>query len=264
MCGIFGFVLTGDAQIDRSRMLDTISTSFKLAETRGKEAAGLAVVFRDRIEVVKQAVRGTAFLKDPRTKAVLRSAMDGLKRMQPLVLLGHTRMVTNGSPSNHANNQPAIRDGLLCLHNGIVVNDGELWDANPHLERRYEVDTEALVALIASKRERGASMVNAVQQTFLQARGANTIALLGAADDALLLTTTNGSLFIAEGRDCRSVAFASEHYILGQICKLSGLAANFAGQAIRQCYPGMVRSSRLKGLRRSASSSAVPSCRDWA
>src|SRR5262245_27224600 len=141
MCGIFGFALTGDAQIDRSRMFDTISASYKLAETRGKEAAGLAVVFQDRIEVVKQAVRGKAFLKDSRTKAALGAAMESLKRKQSLVLLGHTRMVTNGSPSNHANNQPVIRDGLICLHNGIVVNDGDLWDANPDLDRRYQVDT---------------------------------------------------------------------------------------------------------------------------
>lgn len=237
MCGIFGFVLTGDAQIDRSRMLDTISTCFKLAETRGKEAAGLAVVFPDRIEVVKRAVRGSALLKDPRTKAALGAAVDSLKRKEPLVLLGHTRMVTNGSPGNHANNQPVIRDGLLCLHNGIVVNDGELWEANPDLERRYEVDTEALVALIAAKRKRGASMVKAVQEAFLQARGANTIALLGSADDALLLATTNGSLFIAEGRDGRAVAFASEHYILGQICQTPALSANFSGQAVRRISP---------------------------
>ena len=237
MCGIFGFVLTGDAQIDRSQMRRTIATSYRLAESRGKEAAGLAIVFPDRIEVVKRPIRGRAFLKDPQTQAVLNAAIDTLKRQQPLVLLGHTRMVTHGSPNNHNNNQPVIRDGLICLHNGIVVNDGDLWEANADLQRRYEVDTEALVALIASKRQGGATMAEAVQLAFREARGANTIALLGTGDDALLLATTNGSLFIVDARDRNAVAFASERYILDRISRSPGLAANFVGLAIRQISP---------------------------
>ena len=41
MCGIFGFVLTGDAQIDRSQMRRTIATSYRLADPRqGSRGSG--------------------------------------------------------------------------------------------------------------------------------------------------------------------------------------------------------------------------------
>ena len=58
--------------------------------------------------------------------------------------MGHARMVTNGSAESHENNQPVILDGIVCIHNGIIVNDEQLWAAHPDLQRKYEVDTEVL------------------------------------------------------------------------------------------------------------------------
>ena len=40
---------------------------------------------------------------------------------------GHARLVTNGSQLNDSNNQPVVKDDIICIHNGIVVNADDLW-----------------------------------------------------------------------------------------------------------------------------------------
>lgn len=237
MCGIFGLVLRQDADIDRKLVLGVLPQGFRLAESRGKESAGFAVVFKDRIEIVKRPVRARRFLRDAAFQAVLNSAGEA-GSAGPLVAVGHTRMVTNGSPDNHDNNQPVVKDGLICLHNGIIVNDLDLWRAHPDLKRDYEVDTEGLLAIVAQQRKRGRSLAYAVASALEEARGANTIALLGENDETLLLATTNGSLYYALARDGAGVIFASERYILEQMCTAAAVDTLFGGADVQQVKAG--------------------------
>ena len=249
MCGIFGVVLRSDANFDRRRLPKLITKCFLLAESRGKEAAGLAVVLRDRIEIVKRPVRARSFLRDPQTQATLRSAVDVTSLADPLVVLGHTRMVTNGSPDNPDNNQPVIKGDLVCLHNGIVVNDLELWDRHPELDRDYEVDTEVLLAIVAQARRDGSTLATAVARSLMETRGANSIALLGARDEMLALATTNGSLFYVYAPDGSALMFASERYILEQICTASEVRQAFADTPPIQLIPRQGMIARFRDLR---------------
>ena len=68
-------------------------------------------------------------------------------------------MVTNGSSDVHDNNQPVIRSGLVAIHNGIIVNDAELWPDMPAVERNLEVDTEVMLALVERNLRKGFSFV---------------------------------------------------------------------------------------------------------
>jgi glucosamine 6-phosphate synthetase-like amidotransferase/phosphosugar isomerase protein len=45
--------------------------------------------------------------------------------------MGHSRLVTNGSQTNADNNQPVVKDGVIGVHNGIIVNEAELWARHP-------------------------------------------------------------------------------------------------------------------------------------
>jgi hypothetical protein len=240
MCGIFGFVISPCASVDRQGLAGSVRQLYGLAESRGKEAAGLSIVLPDRIEVLKRPLRGRRLLRDPVFGQMLGTAIDGwrFEAPHPIVLFGHTRMVTNGSATDHGNNQPVIKDGLVGIHNGIIVNDADLWRNHPRLIRNAEVDTEALLAVIAERRFGNCSLSESVSMVFGEARGANSIALASADDDALVLATTNGSLFYSVSRDARMLVFASERYILERIMTEDGLRDAMTGCEAVQIRPG--------------------------
>ena len=58
------------------------------------------------------------------------------------LICGHSRLITNGL----SDNQPINRNGIIVIHNGIVVNDEEIWAENK-LKRYQKIDTEIIAAL---------------------------------------------------------------------------------------------------------------------
>src|SRR5205814_1727528 len=115
MCGIFGVVRASGSEGDRSLARELSLSLLRFSETRGREAAGIAVHDGERIEVLKQGGSVRDFLANPKLHELL--AKDAL------AVVGHSRLATNGTQSNVDNNQPVITQGAVALHNGIVVND---------------------------------------------------------------------------------------------------------------------------------------------
>src|SRR5690606_21619870 len=113
MCGIFGIVFGKDERVDRETSRQLVLSLLTLSETRGREAAGLAVHDGQRIEVLKQSGSVSAFLASDRLRGVLDRAFERHEQAKRsggawLALAGHTRLVTNGFQSNDDNNQPVI------------------------------------------------------------------------------------------------------------------------------------------------------------
>jgi glutamine---fructose-6-phosphate transaminase (isomerizing) len=132
--------------------------------------------------------------------------------------MGHTRLVTNGFQSNADNNQPVIARGTVGIHNGIIVNDGELWRRYPDLSRKSEVDTEVLVSLVRRFYDESGDLAAATQRAFAEVQGAASIAFLFDALDALLLATNTGSIHYVANEKRTFFAFASERFILQRLC----------------------------------------------
>jgi hypothetical protein len=129
---------------------------------------------------------------------------------QRVATIGHSRLVTNGSQVEHANNQPVAVDGVVGVHNGIIVNEAALYRAHPELRRTGEVDTEVLFGLI--RRHANGSVIGGVRKAFADVEGVANIAMFATELDQLALATNNGSLYYAKHGDV--FAFASEQYIL--------------------------------------------------
>ena len=53
MCGIFGVACVGDSTLDGKGIRDLMANLFRSSESRGKEAAGIAVRFSDRLKLYK-------------------------------------------------------------------------------------------------------------------------------------------------------------------------------------------------------------------
>lgn len=217
MCGIFGFALEKQTQTDMDAVRLLLPELIRLSESRGKEAAGLAMTDDGEIAVCKVADRGTHFAKSEAYRSVTNSLLNAETIAESyLACIGHTRLVTNGSMEKHENNQPVLRDGIVGIHNGIIVNDARLYQMHG-LSKTCDVDTEALLALIGKLRRDGMPAVAALQKAFGEIEGTASVALLFEDAPLLLLATNNGSLYVLKNHRC--FIFASERYMLERIVK---------------------------------------------
>ncbi len=145
---------------------------------------------------------------------------------------------------------------FTCVHNGIVVNDDELWNDFPQLNRTLDVDSEIVVALIAHFNTLGEEPISSIQRTFSLLRGAATIAVVGEKRSPLLLATNTGSLYHCFNSISKIGVFASEKSIIASVIRSLPLRPFFEGQDALQIKPGMGISLDLSGF--SATSFILP------
>ena len=136
MCGIAGYSLKPDARIDRTLAAQALLAG--IAE-RGADAVGYAHRSPgEAVSVQKQRSGASALLT-------------GLTVPDESVeVLLHVRDYTKGHPTIEANNHPVRHGRVVGVHNGIILNDEEIFAR--HGFRRHEasmtVDTEAIFALV--------------------------------------------------------------------------------------------------------------------
>ncbi|MBN1937829.1 MAG: hypothetical protein JW934_24455 [Anaerolineae bacterium] len=241
MCGIFGVVAKKEALSEGSLRRAT-NDLFRLSESRGKESAGLAVLLTDEIRVLKESVAASTMIRSPEYRSLLDRAING--RADPaawptVALMGHSRLVTNGSQENHDNNQPVVKDGLVAIHNGIIVNDHRLWQEFPALKQTYQIDTEVILSLYRHFYTQSGDLAQAAQQTFAYLAGTASVAVMAEDLDVLILATNNGSLYTATSNAQDVRVFASEAYILRRLVARPYLRGLFAGPSVQQIRSGM-------------------------
>ncbi len=234
MCGIFGVVAQENAGFNARSLEQALRSLFLLSESRGKEAAGVAIVNASTVNVLKRPIPASELIKTADYNFTILSPIksffksNGAKQNSSIALIGHSRLVTNGSEDDHNNNQPVIAGGMVAVHNGIVVNDSELWSKFPSLKRHYEVDTEIVLALLREFYSQGVSLEQAVQMTFEQIQGAASVAVFFEDLNALMLATNNGSLYYCMNKSENAFVFASERKILSDA---------LATKALQQVFP---------------------------
>jgi hypothetical protein len=247
MCGIMGIIAGRHSRFDPRALRPLLDRLMCLSESRGKEASGVVLAAGPRIEVLKRPVRAASLTRSKDYRCLIRRVETGGSDggSDPLVAMGHTRMVTHGSAANHENNQPVVRRGMLCLHNGIVVNDRALWRSLFGTEQGFELDTEIIVRLVAHFREHGRSLAEAVRSAFELLKGANSIALMAEDTDAVILASTNGSLYAAAGISGAEFVYASEKHFLKKALQHPALASLFAGAPLFRIGPRAGAAIRL-------------------
>jgi glucosamine 6-phosphate synthetase-like amidotransferase/phosphosugar isomerase protein len=136
MCGIAGYSLNRASRIDRTLAAQALLAG--IAE-RGADAAGYAYrCERGSLAVHKQRFGASALLD---RLSIPQEASQALL---------HVRDYTKGHPRIAANNHPVRHGAVKGVHNGIIVNDDEIFAR--HGFERHEpdmtVDTEAIFALV--------------------------------------------------------------------------------------------------------------------
>jgi hypothetical protein len=213
---------------------------FLLSESRGKEAAGIALATDNKIVAHKDAIAASAMLRTPEYRQAI---SDGIAPFfggdaPSLAAIGHARLVTNGLQGIDANNQPVCRDNVVIVHNGIVVNVDELWQSNPDISARAEVDTEVIAAIMHKAVDGGASASAAMALAFDKIYGESSIAFLTGDGAEMWLGTNTGSIHYVINADCSAFFFASEKQICEELISGSSALPGFTASKTNQLLPG--------------------------
>ena len=223
MCGIFGIVAGNDTDLSAEFLGATTDRLFRYSETRGREAAGIAMRVNGCIDVLKQAGSASDFVKSPRYRRLLESSLQPFSSagvgngQDAFALVGHSRLVTNGFQCDDDNNQPVVVPRMVGVHNGIITNEEELWARHDTLEREFTVDTEILLKLFRHHLDADLGPRAAVGKMFREIEGAASIGVLLSDVPVLLLATNTGALFHMRNERGTFFVFASERFILQRL-----------------------------------------------
>lgn len=241
MCGIFGLFVSKDASFDSAVINQSLAKLASLSESRGKDSSGL--VFRRNVDRAFHIVKGDVYLNyllkrdevNEQMKQMLGKDSGSGSPRDTFAVMGHSRLVTNGSQMKDVNNQPVIKNGVIGIHNGIIVNDNVLWSCHPDIEQSFGIDTEVMLALIRKYLKDGWDVVTAISKTLTEVFGTVSSAFLFDDLNVLALTTNNGSLYALDNGK-GYFAFASEEFFLQELIRTVKLDAN--AFSIRQVLPG--------------------------
>jgi glucosamine 6-phosphate synthetase-like amidotransferase/phosphosugar isomerase protein len=204
MCGIAGYSLSPSSRLERTLTAQVLLAA--IAE-RGADAVGYAYRGeRVQTQVIKQRSGASKLLEDVRVP-------EGASQ---LVL--HVRDYTKGHPRIEANNHPVRHGAVVGVHNGIILNDDEIF-ATRGFEREepeMTVDSEAIFAL-AEAEPASAGVLE-------ELHGSMAAAWLDERErDVLYLTRGVGRpLWLGRGDD--GIAFASTEFALEMVEDYLGLA----------------------------------------
>jgi len=188
MCGIFGIIASETVNKKDLKLLA------KYAQQRGKDSSGLIFIKENRYQIC-------------RADYDIDKLLNKIKPYKSRIVLGHSRLITNGL----SDNQPVIREDIFVLHNGIIVNDDEIWKTL-NVERKYQIDTEVIAAIALEHLQNGQSINDLANVIMKKCTGVVSCALLIQNLGKIILISNNGSLYT--GLKDGATYFASEKYAL--------------------------------------------------
>tara|TARA_Y100000589_G_scaffold328828_1_gene373808 strand:- start:262 stop:2202 length:1941 start_codon:yes stop_codon:yes gene_type:complete len=251
MCGIFGVINSKPEVLSKEFLIKLIKDLFVLSETRGKEAAGIALRTKNNIEVYKEALRAKDFIKSKKFNNILqKSITKNIDLNFGFSFIGHSRLVTNGQEFNNKNNQPIITEKQIGIHNGIITNESELWALNRNLSKETELDTEILFKLMDNKIKDLNYNKYFFYNVFSSIKGTASIASFPKEISSLILATNTGSIYSIHDQKNSLFIFASEKFILEKVLKKNKLNKKNSSKKIIQlkAYEAMNIDLSLKNV----------------
>lgn len=191
MCGIFGLV--SQSKVDRS----DLNTLVLHARQRGRDSSGLIYIDHSNYKV-------------ERADYDVIKLLSKVKPYHSSIVFGHSRLITNGL----ADNQPVVRNGICVIHNGIIVNDEEIWQKITP-KRQLKIDSEVIAAITEQHLEEGADLSALPERILSLCKGVIACAITIPKIGKAIVFSNNGSLYV--GKKGESTYFSSESYPLQKV-----------------------------------------------
>lgn len=192
MCGIFGLI--AEDKINK----DSLLVLALHAQQRGRDSSGLIYSDRSGYQV-------------KRADYDIKKLISQVKPFDSNFVFGHSRLITNGL----SDNQPVVRGGICVIHNGIIVNDADVWN---HIKpaRALEIDSEVIAAITEQHLEESGDNLDGLAHKVLGlCVGVVACAIVIPRLGKALLFSNNGSLYVGTAQ--AGVCFSSEMFPLTQI-----------------------------------------------
>ena len=137
MCSLFGIIDYGEVlkARDKNRILTVLSRE---CEVRGTDATGIAYNYGKAIHVYKRPVAA---------RKMRFHVPNGVS-----VVMGHTRMTTQGSAALNYNNHPWATRNFALAHNGVLWNDRYLRETESLPYTLIETDSYIAVQLLEKQK----------------------------------------------------------------------------------------------------------------
>lgn len=214
MCGIFGIVARIDNNFSKKDYRKCLDALFIYSESRGKEASGFALRGKD-IKYLKTPEPASELIKNNSYVSNINHYLESNHICHSAI--GHSRLVTNGYEQENVNNQPVAKKGIVAVHNGIIINDKELWSKYSDEYKQSQLDSELIPTIIGKYYDEQKDLVKSISKFYNQIRGISNIAFLHSSVNGVILSTNNGSLYYITNKDNTVFVFASERYILNKL-----------------------------------------------
>jgi glutamine---fructose-6-phosphate transaminase (isomerizing) len=245
MCGIFGIVTAKGSRFDSRTISDTLIRLATLSESRGKESAGFCFLDdkQKELHILRGPVPASKVIESAQFKGAMKQVLPRAEETASarddsacFAAIGHARLVTNGTQLEDHNNQPVMKDGIVGVHNGIIVNVDSLWQKYPGLRREYTIDTEVMLSIFRHHLEGSKSIGSAATHTFGNICGTVATAMMFQDMPKVVVATNNGSLYtLTNSADI--LLFASERYILERVAENERFRAAIGGYVIDHVKP---------------------------
>jgi len=193
MCGIFGLI--GKNTINNNHFQQLAHH----ARQRGRDSSG--IIFHDQHIGAYHVKRA-----DYDIKRLLRKHQS----IDTQVVMGHSRLITNGL----GDNQPVVRNGMCVIHNGIIVNDQEIWNTLT-VPRKFQIDSEVIIAIALKHFEEAGTLKELPDKVLSQCKGTISCALTIPRIGQTIVFSNNGSLYV--GKYNGATYFSSERYPLESV-----------------------------------------------
>ena len=191
MCGIFGIVSNNRIKLNDLKVLANHSRQ------RGIDSSGIIQYDSGSYNVNRADYDISKLFKK-------------LNLSNSNIAMGHSRLITNGL----LDNQPVTRDGLFVIHNGIIVNDNELWN-ELETKRKFKIDSEIILGIALDHLNSNDSL-EGLSDKILELCDGTISTVLGVPKlGKLLLFSNNGSLYV--GEKAGQKIFASESFALKKL-----------------------------------------------
>lgn len=219
MCGIFGIISNSSDKAKASeynRLLNDLSI---LSETRGKESSGTVYFSPEQksFTVIKSILRYSKLIKRKEYKDIQQQIIDSYNGNSSIyIAFGHSRLVTNGSRTDHRNNQPVVINNSITVHNGIIVNHADIFEQLQYKDRMSELDTEVIPVYIHHHLSNGNPLDSVLNCMIKNLKGTISMCVVLPDEKKLVLLSNNGSLYYIKGKD-DEIIFASEKFILERV-----------------------------------------------
>ena len=200
MCSLFG-IYDYRGALNGYQRNKAVNVLAREAETRGKDATGIAYNHKGKMVIFKKAL--------PAHKMRFRIPF-GTR-----VVMGHTRLTTQGSEKNNENNHPFCSRNFALAHNGVLVNDQSLRISQDLPRTNIETDSYVAVQLLEKE---GTLDFNAIRSMAEKLRGSFCFSILSSSNELYLVKGDN-PLEIYDFKENGFCMYASTKEILNRSLK---------------------------------------------